>query len=87
MRGALGHWLKIKDGKIAHYQIITPTSWKFSPRDNQGQRGPVEQALLGTAVADPENLIEIGRIIRSFDPCFTCAVHMIDAPENPAIVV
>lgn len=88
MRGCLGHWVKVADGKIAHYQIVTPTTWTFSPRDNQGQRGPVEDALLGTPVADPEDLIEIGRIIRSFDPCFTCAVHTIDAlDDNPVIIV
>ena len=87
MRGGLGHWIKINDGKIVHYQIVTPTSWNFSPRDNQGNPGPAEEALLGTSVANPEDLIEIGRIIRSFDPCFTCAVHMIDAPENKPVFI
>jgi hydrogenase large subunit len=88
MRGGLGHWLRIKDHKIDHYQIITPTTWTFSPRDKQGQRGPVEEALLGTPVANAEDLVEVGRIIRSFDPCFTCAVHMMDAPKNsPAAVI
>ncbi|GMA97783.1 nickel-dependent hydrogenase large subunit [Pelosinus sp. IPA-1] len=82
MRGPLGHWIKIKDSKIVHYQIVTPTAWTFSPRDNQGKRGPVEESLLDTPVANTEDLIEIGRVIRSFDPCFTCAVHMIDAPEH-----
>lgn len=75
MRGMLGHWITIKDNKISHYQIITPTTWNFSPRDESGLRGPAEQAVIGTPVADPENLIEAGRIIRSFDPCFSCAVH------------
>ncbi|EIW19998.1 MULTISPECIES: nickel-dependent hydrogenase large subunit [Pelosinus] len=88
MRGGLGHWLNIKDGKIVHYQIVTPTTWTFSPRDEQGQRGPVEEALLGTAVENTEDLIEVGRIIRSFDPCFTCAVHMIDAPAGtPSMII
>ncbi len=88
MRGGLGHWLRIRDHKIDHYQIITPTTWTFSPRDKQGQPGPAEEALLGTSVADAEDLVEVGRIIRSFDPCFTCAVHMMDAPENsPAAII
>lgn len=88
MRGALGHWLRIKDGKIDHYQIVTPTSWTFSPRDNRNQPGPVEEALIGTPIANTEDLVEIGRIIRSFDPCFTCAVHMLDAPDaSPAMVI
>lgn len=87
MRGALGHWLKVKNGKVDHYQIITPTTWNFSPRDSQRRRGPVEEALVGTPAADPESLVEVGRVVRSFDPCFTCAVHMIDAPEEPVRLV
>lgn len=77
MRGPLGHWMTIRDNKVAHYQIVTPTSWNFAPRDSQGLRGPVEEALIGTPVADPESLIEVGRVVRSFDPCFTCAIHAI----------
>jgi len=79
MRGALGHWFEYRHNKVTHYQIVTPTTWNFSPRDNRGIRGPVEQALIGTPVADGANLIEAGRVIRSFDPCFTCAVHMLEA--------
>lgn len=86
MRGALGHWLKFKDGKVQHHQIITPTAWKFSPRDARGQRGPVEEALIGTPVADPASLVEVGRVVRSFDPCFTCAVHVINAPGAKPLV-
>lgn len=87
MRGALGHWLKVKNGKVENYQVITPTTWNFSPRDSQERRGPVEEALVGTPAADPESLIEVGRVVRSYDPCFTCAVHMIDAPEEPVRLV
>jgi hydrogenase large subunit len=78
MRGALGHWLEYRHNKVTHYQVVTPTTWNFSPRDNRGMRGPVEQALIGTPVAAGANLIEAGRVIRSFDPCFTCAVHMLE---------
>ncbi len=78
MRGALGHWFSYKDFKVAHYQIVTPTTWNFSPQDAQGVRGPAEQALIGTPVADPENLIEVGRVVRSFDPCFACAIHALN---------
>lgn len=74
-RGALGHWLRIEDGRIAHYQIITPTSWNASPRDGSGMRGPLEEALIGTEVADERHPIELGHIVRSFDPCLVCAVH------------
>ncbi|MGE5507551.1 MAG: nickel-dependent hydrogenase large subunit [Chitinophagales bacterium] len=77
-RGALGHWLEYQGGGISRYQVITPTCWNASPRDDYGQPGALEQALLGTPVADPENPIELLRIVHSFDPCLACAVHCIE---------
>jgi len=76
-RGALGHWIEIKEGKIANYQCVVPSTWNFCPRDDQGQLGPVEQALIGTKIKDETNPFEIVRIIRSFDPCLACAIHLI----------
>lgn len=75
-RGALGHWLKIRDKKISFYQIITPSTWDFSTRDDQGYRGTAEEALIGTPIQDADNPAEIGRILRSFDPCMSCATHV-----------
>ena len=77
-RGALGHWIRIKDGGIANYQAIVPSTWNASPRDAQGQLGAYESALIGTPVADPELPIEILRTVHSFDPCMACAVHVTD---------
>lgn len=77
MRGALGHWVTIKDKFITRYQIVTPSAWNCSPRDDNGVRGPVEEALIGTPVADSDNPIEIGRVVRAFDPCLACAVHVL----------
>jgi len=74
-RGALGHWVKIKDEKIAHYQIVTPTAWNGSPRDERGVRGAWEEALIGTPIKDLKNPVEAGHVVRSFDPCLVCAVH------------
>jgi Ni,Fe-hydrogenase I large subunit len=74
-RGALGHWIAIKEGKIANYQCVVPSTWNCSPRDDQGNPGPVEQALTGLEVADENHPIEAARVIRSFDPCLACAVH------------
>ncbi len=74
-RGSLGHWGRVEDGRIAHYQIITPTTWNASPRDSENVRGPMEQALLGTPVRDIESPVEIGHVVRSFDPCLVCTVH------------
>ncbi len=74
-RGALGHWIEIRDHKIANYQCVVPTTWNCSPRDDRGQPGPMEQSLVGTPIADPKAPIEAARVIRSFDPCLACAVH------------
>ncbi len=82
MRGPLGHWVRIEKGRIAHYQIITPTAWNMSPRDEAGQPGPMEEALLGTPVADDKEPVEISRVVRSFDPCAACATHVI-VPGKP----
>ena len=76
-RGALGHWVKIQDGLIEHYQIIPPTTWNASPRDANGVMGPIEKALIGTPVQDISNPVEIGHVIRSFDVCLVCSVHAI----------
>jgi hydrogenase large subunit len=76
-RGALGHWIEIKDRKIANYQCVVPTTWNISPMDDKGQHGPVEQALIGTKVKDEQNPFEIVRIVRSFDPCLACSIHVV----------
>jgi hydrogenase large subunit len=67
-RGTVGHWIEIKDKKIANYQCVPPTNWNASPRDDKGQPGPIEQALIGTKVKDESNPFELVRIVRSFDP-------------------
>ena len=77
-RGALGHWVKIKDGKIENYQAVVPSTWNAAPRDYKGRLGAYEAALIGTKVADPEQPLEIIRTIHSFDPCIACAVHVVD---------
>jgi hydrogenase large subunit len=81
-RGALGHWIKIKNKKIANYQAVVPSTWNASPRDEKGVRGQYEESLIGAPVPDPENPINIVRVIRSFDPCLACAVHIIDPKTN-----
>jgi hydrogenase large subunit len=78
-RGALGHWIQIEEGKISSYQLVVPTTWNCSPKDEQGQPGALEQALIGTKVHDPENPYELVRIVRSFDPCLACSIHTINA--------
>ncbi|MGQ9555589.1 MAG: nickel-dependent hydrogenase large subunit [Anaerolineae bacterium] len=81
-RGALGHWVRIKDGEIANYQAVVPTTWNASPRDAKGQPGPYEAALVGTPIADSTRPIEILRTIHSFDPCIACAVHLLDGRDR-----
>jgi quinone-reactive Ni/Fe-hydrogenase large subunit len=77
-RGALGHWVVIKDGKIENYQAVVPSTWNAAPRDYKNRMGAYEAALIGTKVADPKEPLEILRTIHSFDPCIACAVHIVD---------
>jgi [NiFe] hydrogenase large subunit len=81
-RGALGHWIKMKDGKIENYQQVVPSTWNLGPRCDKGELGPVEESLIGTPVADPKKPLEILRTVHSFDPCIACAVHVIDPESN-----
>jgi Ni,Fe-hydrogenase I large subunit len=75
-RGSLGHWLKIRNGRILNYQIISPTTWNFSPRDGAGTRGALEQALIGAPVRPGEtDPVAVQHVVRSFDPCMVCTVH------------
>lgn len=76
MRGGLGHWVKVENYKVATYQIITPSAWNMSPRDEADRPGAVELALLDLPIADLENPIEVGRVARSFDPCSSCAAQV-----------
>ncbi|MBE0584328.1 MAG: nickel-dependent hydrogenase large subunit [Desulfofustis sp.] len=85
-RGALGHWVEIREGRISHYQVITPTCWNASPRDDQDVAGPMEQALIGTPIQNPEQPIEALRVIHSFDPCLSCAVHILSPAGKPVII-
>jgi Ni,Fe-hydrogenase I large subunit len=78
-RGALSHWVNIHDGKIINYQCVVPSTWNAGPRDAKDRRGPYEEALLNTPVADPQRPIEILRTVHSFDPCMACGVHVVDA--------
>ena len=77
-RGALAHWIKIKDGKIDNYQLVVPSTWNASPRDAKGQRSSYEAALLDTPLFDSQRPLEILRTVHSFDPCIACAVHLFD---------
>jgi Ni,Fe-hydrogenase I large subunit len=77
-RGALGHWIRIENKVIANYQAVVPSTWNCSPRDKAGKRGPYEESLIGTKLANVDQPLEILRTIHSFDPCMACAVHIID---------
>jgi [NiFe] hydrogenase large subunit len=81
-RGALGHWIEIDKKKIKNYQYVVPSTWNLGPRDAQNQKGPVENSLIGTPVADPKQPLEILRTVHSYDPCIACAIHVIDPHTN-----
>lgn len=75
-RGSLGHWLRVRGGRIANYQIVAPTTWNFSPRDGSGKPGALEHALVGAPVrAGETEPVSVQHIVRSFDPCLVCTVH------------
>lgn len=86
-RGALGHWMSVSASKVARYQIITPTAWNASPRDDAGRKGAIEQALIGTPVKDINQPIEVLRVIHSFDPCLSCSVHMARPGKAAELVI
>ncbi len=84
-RGALGHWLHIKDAKIESYQAVVPTTWNGSPRDPSGSIGAFEASLLGTPLANPTQPLEILRTLHSFDPCLACSTHVM-APDGGELI-
>lgn len=75
-RGALGHWIRIQNNVISYYQIITPSVWNLSSQSGISIKGTAEQALMDTEIFNEEDPVELGRIIRSFDPCVSCATHV-----------
>jgi hydrogenase large subunit len=85
-RGALGHWIHIKDRKIENYQAIVPSTWNASPRDPAGNIGAYEASLLGTPLVNAEQPLEILRTIHSFDPCLACASHVM-SPDGEELAV
>ncbi|MFB6084289.1 MAG: nickel-dependent hydrogenase large subunit [Halorientalis sp.] len=80
-RGALSHWVRVENGEVEGYQIVTPTTWNLSPRDADGQPGVFEDAVEGMSVADVSDPVDVMRTVRSFDPCLGCAVH-VQSPEG-----
>jgi hydrogenase large subunit len=86
-RGSLGHWINIRNGAIANYQAVVPSTWNAGPRDAMGQPGPYEAALVGTPIAEPEKPLEVLRTVHSFDPCLACAVHVMDGTGSEIVKV
>ncbi|MDZ3838650.1 MAG: nickel-dependent hydrogenase large subunit [Rhodospirillales bacterium] len=86
-RGVLSHWAVIKNGKIANYQAVVPSTWNAGPRDETDALGPYEASLIGNPVADPEKPLEVIRTVHSFDPCLACAIHMLDTDRRQLVRV
>ena len=81
-RGVLSHWIVIRDGKIANYQAVVPSTWNAGPRDEDDEAGPYEASLMDNPVAEPDKPLEVIRTIHSFDPCLACAIHMVDTEQK-----
>jgi hydrogenase large subunit len=88
-RGALGHWVTIRDTRIENYQCVVPTTWNGSPRDSAGNIGAFEAALMNTRMERPDEPVEILRTLHSFDPCLACSTHVMspDGAELTAVKV
>ena len=86
-RGLLSHWVVIKDGRIANYQAVVPSTWLAAPRNDKEQLASYDVALLGTPVSDPARPLEVLRTIHSFDPCLACAVHLTDTERKTDVMV
>ena len=86
-RGMLSHWVVIKDGAIANYQCVVPSTWNAGPRSKNEELGPYEASLVGNPIADPENPLEVLRTVHSFDPCLACAIHMQDQDNREIVKV
>ena len=80
-RGMLSHWVVVKNGKLENYQAVVPSTWNAGPRNQNDEMGPYELSIIGTPVADPTKPLEVVRTIHSFDPCMSCAVHVVNT-EN-----
>jgi Ni,Fe-hydrogenase I large subunit len=77
-RGTLAHAVRWGNGRIINHDYLIPSLWNFSPRDARGVRGPLERALVGTPVADPDHPVEILRTLHQLDPCNACHVVVED---------
>jgi hypothetical protein len=97
-RGALGHWVVIGKpkkstkfkkfkGKVANYQIITPTTWNINPKaggPGNNLRGPAEECMMDTPLVNGAEPIECLRVYHSFDFCCACTVHVIKKKKEVA---
>ena len=86
-RGVLSHWVVSRDGKIANYQAVVPSTWNAGPRDDADELCPYEASLLENPVADTEQPLEVIRTVHSFDPCLSCAIQMVDNLKQEIIRV
>ena len=89
-RGTLSHWVQIENRRISRYQCVVPSTWNSSGRDAEGNLGPFEHALAAGGrhpLQDPQRPLELLRTIHSFDPCQSCAVHVVDRTGRSVVEV
>jgi hydrogenase large subunit len=68
-RGSLVHRVRIAEGRIAAYQIVTPTQWNLGSGPAEDP-GVAQRALQGLHREDPAELV-----FKSFDVCSVCTTH------------
>ena len=67
-RGPLIHRVKLENGKITSYEIITPTQWNISS-GTQEKSSPAQKAMVGLSVK------EAAFVFKTFDVCSVCTTH------------
>jgi len=67
-RGPLIHKIKLKEGIIERYEIITPTQWNISS-GTKLKPSPAQKAMIGLNKQDAEF------VFRTFDVCSVCTTH------------
>ncbi len=68
-RGSLIHKVRLEEGIITHYQMITPTQWNLS-NGTPTDLGISQKAMVGLS---DEKLAEF--VFKTFDVCSVCTTH------------
>ena len=73
-RGTLIHELEIgEDGRVKHASIITPTVHNLG--DTESSVRTLADLMAEQGASEEEIRLEVGKLVRAYDPCLSCSVH------------